>query len=107
MVNDSKVVLLSGSRFDEVKASGSGGGSGGVGGDGVEGMGGGEGGCGLLSGRKVARSGCQTRFELLFDVKRSNSSSMAAIRRPKPLFVAESENANWPATRLRSDGRHR
>lgn len=65
VLNDSKLELLSGSSF-EAKANGSGGGRGGVGGVGVGGGVGGVTGC-LLSGRKVARRGCQTKLELLFE----------------------------------------
>lgn len=65
VLNDSKLESLSGSSF-EAKANGSGGGRGGVGGVGVGGGVGGVTGC-LLSGRKVARRGCQTKLELLFE----------------------------------------
>lgn len=100
--------MLSESSLTEVdKASGSGGGSGGVGGEGVGGLVGGVGGCGgcgtvcLFNGRNVARSGCQTKFELLFGFRfrfgenesdNRFKSSKGPPRRPSPLPVVSDSN---------------
>lgn len=100
--NDSKfeLPLLSESSLTEVdKANGSGGGSGGVGGEGVGGTVGGVGGCGLFKGRNVARSGCQTKFELLlgfgFEEDESDNrftSSKGPPKRPSPLPMVSDSN---------------
>lgn len=103
VLNDSKLELASGSSFED-KANGSGGGRGGVGGGGAGGAGGAVGIVGdcLLSGRKVARSGCQTKFEFedIESIKRVRSSD-GLPKRPSIPPVVES-NLIWPATRPRS-----